>query len=107
MIVGASGNVGPFAVQIAKAYGTRVTAVASGEKEEFVRSLGADDFIDYRTTDYRRTGKRFDWIVDVDAHHSVLSWRGALKSGGVYAALGGSGACADCRASAPSPERTS
>jgi len=92
MIVGASGNVGPFAVQIAKAYGTRVTAVASGEKEEFVRSLGADDFIDYRTTDYRRTGKRFDWIVDVDAHHSVLSWRGALKSGGVYAALGGSGA---------------
>jgi NADPH:quinone reductase-like Zn-dependent oxidoreductase len=91
MIVGASGNVGPFAIQIAKAYDTHVTAVASGEKEEFVRSLGADDFIDYRTSDYTRTGKRFDWIVDVDAHHNVLRWRNSLKSRGVYAALGGSG----------------
>jgi NADPH:quinone reductase-like Zn-dependent oxidoreductase len=92
MIVGASGNVGPFAVQIAKARDTHVTAVASGEKEEFVRSLGADDFIDYRSTDYTRTGKRFDWIVDVDAHHPVLRWRSSLNPKGVYAALGGSGA---------------
>jgi len=92
MIVGASGNVGPFAVQIAKVHGTHVTAVASGEKEDFVRSLGADDFIDYQNTDYTRTGKRFDWIVDVDAHHPVLRWRDSLNPKGVYTALGGSGA---------------
>jgi NADPH:quinone reductase-like Zn-dependent oxidoreductase len=91
MIVGASGNVGPFAVQIAKAYGTHVTAVASGDKEVFVRSLGADEFVDYRTTDYTRMGKRFDWIVDVDAHHHVLDWRDSLNPRGVYTALGGSG----------------
>ena len=90
MIVGASGNVGPFLVQIAKSRGAEVTAVASGQKLDFVRTLGADHVVDYKTTDPRRTGERFDLIVDVDAHHGVLSWRNALKSGGVYCAMGGS-----------------
>ena len=90
MIVGASGNVGPFLVQIAKSRGAEVTAVASGQKLDFVRTLGADHVVDYKTTDPRRTGERFDLIVDVDAHHGVLSWRNALKPGGVYCSMGGS-----------------
>jgi NADPH:quinone reductase-like Zn-dependent oxidoreductase len=90
LVVGASGNVGPFAVQIAKSLGARVTAVASGDKIDFVRSLGADEVIDYRTTDYTRTGRKFDWIVDVDAHHSFLRWPRSLRRGGAYVAMGGS-----------------
>jgi NADPH:quinone reductase-like Zn-dependent oxidoreductase len=90
MIVGASGNVGPFLVQIAKSRGAEVTAVASAQKADFVRSLGADHVIDYKTTDPRRTDERFDLIVDVDAHLGVLSWRNSLKPGGVYCAMGGS-----------------
>jgi NADPH:quinone reductase-like Zn-dependent oxidoreductase len=89
LVVGASGNVGPFVVQIAKARGAEVTAVASGAKLDFVRSLGADRVIDYKTTDPRRTGERFDLIIDVDARHGTLSWRSALKDGGHYSAMGG------------------
>jgi NADPH:quinone reductase-like Zn-dependent oxidoreductase len=92
MIVGASGNVGPFAVQIAKARGGEVTGVCRAEKVDFVRSLGADHVIDYTTTDYTRPAERFDWIEDVDAHHSIARFRGALKPGGVYLAMGGSSA---------------
>jgi len=91
MIVGASGNVGPFAVQIAKARGAEVTGVARTEKAEFVRSFGVDHVIDYTAVDYTRTGERYDWIVDVDAHHSILRWRHALRPGGAYVALGGPG----------------
>lgn len=89
LISGASGNVGPFAVQIAKSLGAEVTGIASTEKLDFVRSLGADHVIDYKAVDYTSTGKRYDWIVDVDAHHSILRWRRALKPKGVYVALGG------------------
>lgn len=89
LVIGASGNVGPFAVQIAKALGCEVTAVASGDKLDFVRSLGADHVIDYRTTDYTRTGTRFDWILDVDAHHWFTRWPRSLQRGGVYIAMGG------------------
>jgi NADPH:quinone reductase-like Zn-dependent oxidoreductase len=90
LVVGASGNVGPFAVQIAKSRGAHVTAVASADKFDFVRSLGADELIDYKATDYTRTGQRFDWIVDVDAHHPLRRWRSALKPRGVYVGMGGS-----------------
>jgi NADPH:quinone reductase-like Zn-dependent oxidoreductase len=89
LIDGASGNVGPFAVQIAKAMGAEVTAVASGDKLEFVRSLSADHVIDYRTVDYTKTGERYDWIVAVDAHHPIRAARRALKPGGVYLTMGG------------------
>ncbi len=88
LIVGASGSVGPFAVQIAKSRGAHVTGVASAAKLDFVRSLGADEVIDYASADYRRAGERYDWIVDVSAHESVLSWRDFVNPGGVYAALG-------------------
>lgn len=91
LIDGASGNVGPFAVQIAKAFGAHVTGTASPAKLEFVRSLGADRVLDYTTTDYTRTGERFDWILDVDGHHSILEARRALRAGGTYLTLGGSG----------------
>jgi NADPH:quinone reductase-like Zn-dependent oxidoreductase len=91
MIVGASGNVGPFAVQIAKSRGAHVTGVASTDKLDFVRSLGADEVIDYRSTDYTRQAEPYDWILDVDAHHPLRRWRRALKPRGVYVAQGGSG----------------
>jgi NADPH:quinone reductase-like Zn-dependent oxidoreductase len=90
LIVGASGNVGPFAVQIAKSRGAHVTGVASTDKLDFVRSLGADEVIDYRTTDYTRPSEPYDWILDVDAHHSLRRWGRALKPRGVYLAQGGS-----------------
>ena len=89
LIDGASGNVGPFAVQIAKSLGAEVTGVASAGKLEFVRSLGADHVIDYTTTDYTSTGERYDWILDTDSHHSILRIRRALRPNGVYITLGG------------------
>ena len=89
LVDGASGNVGPFAVQIAKALGAAVTGVASGDKLDFVRSLGADHVIDYRATDYTKTGERYDWIVDVDSHHGAFAVRRALAPGGIYITLGG------------------
>jgi NADPH:quinone reductase-like Zn-dependent oxidoreductase len=89
LIDGASGNVGPFAVQIAKARGAEVTAVAHGDKLDFVRSLGADHVIDYTTVDYTRAGERYDWILAVDAHHPILRMRRALRPNGAYVTLGG------------------
>ena len=89
LIDGASGNVGPFAVQIAKAMGAEVTGVCSPAKVEFVRSLGADHVLDYTKVDYTRTGERYDWIVDTDSHHSILAVRRALRPNGVYVTLGG------------------
>lgn len=90
LIVGASGNVGPFAVQIAKSMGAEVTGVCRTEKVEFVRSLGADHVIDYTVVDCTRTGERYDWIVDVDARHSIFRWQKVLRPRGVYVTLGGS-----------------
>jgi NADPH:quinone reductase-like Zn-dependent oxidoreductase len=90
LVDGASGNVGPFAVQIAKARGAEVTAVASPAKLEFVRSLGIDHEIDYTKVDYTRAPERYDWIIDTDSHHSVFAVRRALGTNGVYVTLGGS-----------------
>lgn len=89
LIDGASGNVGPFAVQIAKTRGAEVTGVCRTEKVDFVRSLGADHVIDYTEVDYTRAGERYDWIVDTDSHHSILAIRRALRPNGVYVTLGG------------------
>jgi NADPH:quinone reductase-like Zn-dependent oxidoreductase len=89
LIDGASGNVGPFAVQLAKWMGAEVTGVCSTDKVDFVRSLGADHVIDYRTTDFTKADERYDWIMAADSHHSVLSARRALRPGGRYVTLGG------------------
>ena len=89
LIDGASGNVGPFAVQIAKDLGAEVTAVCSADKADFVRSLGADHVLDYGTTDPTRTGQRYDWILAVASHHSLPAYRRALRPGGVFVTLGG------------------
>ena len=89
LIDGASGNVGPFAVQVAKALGAEVTGVCSTDKVDFVRSLGADHVIDYKRVNYTKTGEKYDWIVDTDSHHSILRVRRSLRPNGVYVTLGG------------------
>jgi NADPH:quinone reductase-like Zn-dependent oxidoreductase len=89
LIDGASGNVGPFAVQIAKSMGAEVTGVARGDKLDLVRSLGADHVIDYKKVDYTKAGERYDWIVAVDAHHPIRAARRVLKPNGVYLTMGG------------------
>ena len=90
LIDGASGNVGPFAVQIARHFGAEVTGVCSADKVDFVRALGADHVNDYETVDYTTTGERYDWILAVESHHSILQCRRALRPKGVYVTLGGS-----------------
>jgi NADPH:quinone reductase-like Zn-dependent oxidoreductase len=92
LIDGASGSVGPFAVQIAKSMGAKVTGVTRTAKLDLVRSLGADHVIDYTKVDYTKTGERYDWIVDTDSHHPIRSVRRALRPHGVYLTLGGDSA---------------
>jgi NADPH:quinone reductase-like Zn-dependent oxidoreductase len=89
LVNGASGGVGGFAVQLAKAMGAEVTGVASTDKLDMVRALGVDHVLDYRKVDYTREQERYDWIVDPDAHHPILKVRRVLKPGGVYVSLGG------------------
>jgi NADPH:quinone reductase-like Zn-dependent oxidoreductase len=89
LIDGASGNVGPFAVQIAKAMGGNVTGVARGDKLDFVRSLGADHVIDYEKVDYTKAGEHYDWIVAVDSHYAIRAVRRVLEPNGVYITMGG------------------
>jgi len=89
LVEGASGSVGPFAVQIARSRGAEVTGVCSTAKVDFVRSLGADHVIDYRAVDYTKTGERYDWIIAADSHHPLLANRRALRPNGVFVTLGG------------------
>jgi NADPH:quinone reductase-like Zn-dependent oxidoreductase len=88
LIEGASGNVGPFAVQIAKSRGAIVTGVCTTEKMDFVRSLGADHVVDYTSVDITKAGKRYDWILSAEAHHWLLTYRRALRPKGVYVTMG-------------------
>jgi NADPH:quinone reductase-like Zn-dependent oxidoreductase len=90
LVNGASGSVGPFAVQIAKAWGAHVTGVCSTPKLAFVRALGADEVIDYTRGDYTRSGQRYDRILDVAGNQGILACRRALTSDGVYVMVGGS-----------------
>ena len=89
LVNGASGNVGPFAVQIAKAFGAEVTGACSTGKIDLVRALGADHVLDYTREDFTRLGQRYDWIVDVAGNRSILECRRALRPGGSYVMVGG------------------
>jgi NADPH:quinone reductase-like Zn-dependent oxidoreductase len=84
LINGASGGVGTFAVQIAKAFDAKVTAVCSGTHVDLVRSIGADRLIDYAEEDFTRTGQRYDLIFDTVAKRSFNVCRQALGSRGTY-----------------------
>ncbi|WP_436717473.1 NAD(P)-dependent alcohol dehydrogenase [Roseiconus lacunae] len=81
LINGASGGVGMFAIQIAKAYGCIVTAVASRKNQSVCEAWGADQFIDYRTTDYTTTGQQWDLIFDAAGKASYLDSRPVMSEG--------------------------
>src|SRR6267378_264041 len=93
LINGASGGVGTFTVQIAKAFGAEVTAVCSTRNVDLVRSVGADHVIDYTKEDYTQGDQRYDVIYDLVNNHSFAERRRILKPGGicVLAGVGGSG----------------
>jgi NADPH:quinone reductase-like Zn-dependent oxidoreductase len=93
LINGASGGVGTFAVQIAKAFGAEVTGVCSTKNLELVRSIGADHVIDYTKDDYTKGDQRYDVIYDLVNNRSFAERRRVLKPGGicVLAGVGGSG----------------
>ena len=84
LINGASGGVGSFAVQIAKAYGAEVTAVVSTGKIELVRTIGADHIIDYTQENFTQNGQRYDLIFDTVANHSVSDFKRALTPNGIF-----------------------
>ena len=90
LINGAGGGSGSFAIQLAKRLGAHVTGVDNDAKLAFMRSLGADEVIDYRREDFTRSAEPFDLILDLVAHRSVFAYRRALADGGRYRCVGGS-----------------
>jgi NADPH:quinone reductase-like Zn-dependent oxidoreductase len=90
LINGASGGVGTFAVQVARAYGTEVTAVCSTSNVDLVRSLGADYVIDYTKEDFPRNGQRYDLILAANGYHPISAYKRALTATGTYVMSGGS-----------------
>lgn len=92
LINGASGGVGTFAVQIAKVFGADVTAVCSTSKLAMVRSIGADQVIDYTQEDFTKNGQRYDLILAANGHHPISAYKRALSSTGRYVMIGGSNA---------------
>jgi NADPH:quinone reductase-like Zn-dependent oxidoreductase len=89
LIVGASGGVGTYAVQVAKAFGAHVTGVCSTAKVDLVRSLGADNVIDYTREDFAGGQQRYDAILDVGGNASLSRLRRALTSKGTLVIAGG------------------
>ena len=90
LVNGAGGGSGSFAIQLAKRAGAHVTGVDNGRKLGLMRSLGADEVLDYATEDFTRPSQAYDLVLDLVAHRSVLAYRRALNRGGRYRCVGGS-----------------
>ncbi|CAN5779056.1 NAD(P)-dependent alcohol dehydrogenase [soil metagenome] len=88
LVNGAGGGVGAFAMQVAKAYGARVTGVDDTEKLDMVRSLGADRAIDYTEEDFTQSGCRYDLIFDIPGNHPFSDCRRVLAPNGKYVLIG-------------------
>lgn len=89
LINGASGGVGTFAVQIAKAFGAEVTGVCSTRNLEMVRSIGADHVFDYTRENYTESGARYDLIIDMVGNHPLLANKRVLEPDGIFVLIGG------------------
>ncbi|MCC6262425.1 MAG: NAD(P)-dependent alcohol dehydrogenase [Bryobacterales bacterium] len=90
LIHGASGGVGTFAVQIAKALGAEVTAVCSTKNAGMILAIGADQVLDYTRVDFANSGQKFDLILAVNGDRSIWDYRRALTPAGRYVMVGGS-----------------
>ena len=90
LINGASGGVGTYAVQIAREFGTEVTAVCSTRNVDMVRAMAADHVMDYTRDDFARNGERYDSILATNGDRSIWDYRRALAADGSYAMTGGS-----------------
>ncbi len=89
LVIGASGGVGSFAVQLAKALGAEVTGVAGTAKLALVRALGADHVVDYHRQDFAAPGRRYDVILDIGGRSRISRLRHALTRGGILVIVGG------------------
>jgi len=89
LINGAGGGAGTFAVQIAKSYGAEVTGVDSTGKLDMLRSIGADQVIDYTQEDFTKKGQHYDLILDVVTYRSIFDYKRVLSPKGIYVMLGG------------------
>jgi len=89
LINGASGGVGTYAVQIAKAFGAEVTAVCSSRNLETARKIGADHVIDYAKEDFTQSGNLYDLIFAANGYHPLSAYKRALSSKGTYVMAGG------------------
>ncbi|WP_235206367.1 NAD(P)-dependent alcohol dehydrogenase [Actinomadura welshii] len=89
LIIGASGGIGTFAVQLAKTFGAEVTGVCSTRNVELVRSLGADDVVDYSREDVLRRDERYDLVMDIVGNRSLAALRRVLTPGGTLVIVGG------------------
>ena len=89
LVNGAGGGTGSFAIQLAKRLGAHVTGVDNAGKLDFMRSLGADEVVDYRSEDFTRRTPPYDLVLDLVAHRSVFAYRRALAPGGRYRCAGG------------------
>jgi NADPH:quinone reductase-like Zn-dependent oxidoreductase len=90
LVHGAGGGVGTFAVQIARSFGTDVTAVCGPRNVELMKSLGANRVIDYTKEDFAKGGERYNLILAVNGHRSIFTFRRSLSPGGVCVIAGGS-----------------
>lgn len=89
LVIGASGGVGTYAVQLAKAYGAEVTGVSSTTKVDLVRSIGADHVVDYTRDDYLHGSEKYDLIIDIGGNNNLSRLRRALTPKGTLVIVGG------------------